>query len=254
MTNLNDLHQRINNCTGCGLHATRVHAVPGEGSDQAQVIFVGEGPGSQEDRQGRPFVGLAGQFLDKMLASVGLKRENVYITNIVKCRPPNNRDPFPGEIAACSKYLDEQIELIRPKVIIPLGRHALANWFPGESIGKVRAKARNVNGQTLFPLYHPAAALHNGSLRSTIEKDFKGVAALLSQAAAPSREKPPESSNPQLNLLDGPQETSVPPKPLSRPTKPANQAGPPTHHAVSAGIPQPLRVSFPFSIQWTLTK
>ena len=184
MPALDELHQRILSCTDCPLHRTRTQAVPGEGSHQAKVMFVGEGPGYQEDRQGRPFIGPAGQFLNELLASVGLKREDVFITNMVKCRPPNNRDPFPGEIAACNRYLVEQIRLIQPQVVIPLGRHALANWFPKETIGKVRAKPRTVQNITVLPLYHPAAALHNDGLRKTIEEDFQAIGRLLQEAPA----------------------------------------------------------------------
>ena len=202
MSTLEDLHQRVHSCTDCPLHRTRTQAVPGEGSPDAKVMFVGEGPGFQEDRQGRPFVGPAGQFLNELLASVGLTREEVYITNMVKCRPPSNRDPFPGEVAACSKYLDEQVRLIGPRVIIPLGRHALANWFPNESISKVRAKPRRIGDVTLFPLYHPAAALHNSGLRGTIERDFQAVGRLLEEAPEPAVAVTKEvSQGQQLSML-----------------------------------------------------
>jgi len=142
-------------------------------------MFVGEGPGFNEDKQGRPFIGAAGNFLTNLLASIGLRREDVFITNMVKCRPPKNRDPLSEEMDACRHYLDEQIAEIMPKIIVPLGRHALARWFPGESIGKLRAQPKNFGAFTLFPLYHPAAALHNGGLRSTIEEDFTKLGALL---------------------------------------------------------------------------
>ena len=153
--------------------------MPGEGAPHASLMFIGEGPGFNEDRQGRPFVGAAGQYLDELLHSIGLNREDVFITNMVKCRPPNNRDPFPGEISACSRHLDAQIQAIKPAVIVPLGRHALARWFPRDSISKVRARPRTFDGITLFPLYHPAAALHNSALRATIEADFAKLGALL---------------------------------------------------------------------------
>ncbi|MCH8200236.1 MAG: uracil-DNA glycosylase [Chloroflexi bacterium] len=193
MSDLQSLAQAINGCTDCGLARSRTHAVPGEGSPQAQLMFIGEGPGFNEDQQGRPFIGPAGQFLDELLASIGLARSDVFITNMVKCRPPNNRDPFPGEMEACSKYLDAQIEAIKPKVIVPLGRHALAKWFPNESIGKVRAKARRFGDITLFPLYHPAAALHNGALRSTILDDFAKLGDLLRAPAPPPEATPAEA-------------------------------------------------------------
>ena len=179
MADLQALHQQIHACQECALHRARTNAVPGEGAPNASLMFIGEGPGFNEDRQGRPFVGAAGQFLDELLHSIGLKREDVFITNMVKCRPPNNRDPFPGEISACSRHLDAQIQTTSPKVIVPLGRHALARWFPKDSISKVRARPRVFDGITIFPLYHPAAALHNGALRATIEADFAKLGSLL---------------------------------------------------------------------------
>ena len=179
MADLQALHQQIHTCQECALHRARTNAVPGEGAPNASLMFIGEGPGFNEDRQGRPFVGPAGQFLDELLLSIGLKREDVFITNMVKCRPPNNRDPFPGEISSCSRYLDAQIDAIKPAVIVPLGRHALARWFPRDSISKVRARPRVFDGVTIFPLYHPAAALHNGALRATIEADFAKLGTLL---------------------------------------------------------------------------
>ena len=195
MADLQTLAQAIHGCTDCGLARSRTQAVPGEGAPQARLMFIGEGPGFNEDQQGRPFIGPAGQFLDELLGSIGLARPDVFITNMVKCRPPNNRDPFPGEIEACSKHLDAQIEAIKPKVIVPLGRHALAKWFPGESIGKVRAKPRRFGGLTLFPLYHPAAALHNGALRSTILEDFAKLGDLL-RAPEPAEQPPRDEAAP----------------------------------------------------------
>lgn len=184
MPDLESLHAAIRSCRDCALCETRTNAVPGEGAFSAELMFIGEGPGFNEDRQGRPFVGAAGQFLNELLASIGLRREDVFITNMVKCRPPGNRDPFPGESEACSKFLDAQIQTIKPKVIVPLGRHALAHWFPNEAIGKVRARPKQFGDITLFPLYHPAAALHNGALRATIEQDFAKLGQLLKQRTA----------------------------------------------------------------------
>ena len=181
MVDLQALHQQIHTCQDCALHRARTNAVPGEGAHNASLMFIGEGPGFNEDRQGRPFVGAAGQYLDELLHSIGLNREDVFITNMVKCRPPNNRDPFPGEINACSRHLDAQIAAIKPTVIVPLGRHALARWFPRDSISKVRARPRTFDGITIFPLYHPAAALHNSTLRATIEDDFAKLGALLKE-------------------------------------------------------------------------
>ena len=205
MAELQALHQQIHSCQDCALHRARTNAVPGEGAPNASLMFIGEGPGFNEDRQGRPFVGAAGQYLDELLSSIGLKREDVFITNMVKCRPPNNRDPFPGEISACSGYLDAQIEAVKPAVIVPLGRHALARWFPRDSISKVRARPRVFDGITIFPLYHPAAALHNGALRVTIEGDFAKLGALLKERE--SHEAPAADDTP--NDTGGSQQLSM---------------------------------------------
>lgn len=186
--------------------------MPGEGSAHAEIMFVGEGPGLNEDLQGRPFIGAAGKFLTQMLGSIGLRREDVFITNMVKCRPPDNRDPLPTEMAACAHYLDDQIAEIAPKIIVPLGRHALARWFPGEAIGKVRAQPKLVDGITLFPLYHPAAALHNGGLRSTIEEDFAKLGALLANlggSASLTQSPTPVASEPAPEPLLAPEPREV---------------------------------------------
>lgn len=227
-------HQAISSCQACALHEGRTNAVPGAGSPHADLMFIGEGPGFNEDRQGIPFIGAAGQFLNELLASIGLRREDVFITNMVKCRPPNNRDPFPGEIEACSKYLDAQIEAIRPKVIVPLGRHALARWFPNESIGKLRAHPRLFDGITLFPLYHPAAALHNGGLRAAIEDDFAKLGELLRQA--------PARTEPQLQPVTASLLDTAPPMPaVAAPlAAPVQEAATPDEP--SAGIEPPSSV------------
>lgn len=193
MSELTDLHEKILVCPDCELCQSRTRAVPGEGPENVEVMFVGEAPGWHEDRQGRPFVGPAGHFLNELLASVGLRRDQVFITNVVKCRPPNNRDPLPKEIEACRKYLQRQLELINPKLVVTLGRHALDWFLPGETIGKSHGVARRGNdGRYVLPLYHPAAALHQQSLRKTIEEDFKKLPAILDearrQAAAPSQQ------------------------------------------------------------------
>ena len=171
-------------CTACTLAEKRTNAVPGEGSPTADLMFIGEGPGFYEDRDGRPFVGPAGKFLEELLASIGLTREDVYITNMVKCRPPNNRDPLPGEIEACRPYLDEQMETLAPKVIVTLGRYSFAKFFPGESISRARGKPRTWMNMMLYPSYHPAAALHNPGLRSTIMDDFSRLPSLVDSVAA----------------------------------------------------------------------
>jgi uracil-DNA glycosylase len=171
--NLAAIAKRVNACRDCALHKGTTQGVPGEGDADAGIMFVGEGPGFYEDKQGRPFVGAAGKFLDQLLASIGLDRKKVFITNIVKHRPPNNRDPQPDEIEACSKYLEEQIEVIEPKVIVTLGRHSMQRYFPGESISRVHGQPRRKDGQIVVPMYHPAAALHQQSLRNVIEADFR---------------------------------------------------------------------------------
>lgn len=166
-------------CT-CALKNEATQAVPGEGSASADIMFIGEAPGKKEDELGVPFVGTAGKFLAEMLATIGLKREDIYITNMVKYRPPNNRDPLPEEIDACRQWLHEQIKIIQPKVIVTLGRHAMEHFVPGEKISEVHGQSflqtlPGIGTKTFFVLYHPAAALYNGSLRATLIEDFKKI-------------------------------------------------------------------------------
>ncbi len=183
MTDYPDLVQRISTCEKCSLSQGRNKSVPGDGSLDADIMFVGEGPGFHEDRQGLPFVGPAGNLLNEMLSSIGLARQDVYITNMVKCRPPNNRDPFPAEIRSCSPYLDAQIGLIQPKVIVTLGRYSFAKFFPNESISRARGRPRNWQGLVIYPMYHPAAALHNPGLRPAIQRDFSTLPKLIREVA-----------------------------------------------------------------------
>jgi DNA polymerase len=162
----------------CGLGDTGAQAVPGEGSADADIMFVGEAPGKKEDLEGRPFIGAAGKFLNNMLESIKMSRSDVYITNIVKFRPPNNRDPLPNEIESSWPWLQAQIEIIQPKLIVFLGRHALNRFFPGEQISKVhgnliKKKFKKISVENFFALYHPAAALYNGGMRETLMNDFK---------------------------------------------------------------------------------
>lgn len=182
MTELESLYAAIKACPDCDLCKTRTKAVPGEGSPTAEIMLVGEGPGYNEDQQGRPFVGAAGKFLDELLASIGTRRSEVYITNVLKCRPPNNRDPLPNEVEACRKYLLRQIELIRPRLIVTLGRFSLAWFFPRDSIGKAHGQLRRLGNQYLYHVYHPAAALHAGNLRKVIQEDFARIPAALEKA------------------------------------------------------------------------
>jgi uracil-DNA glycosylase len=179
MNTLAEIAARVSTCPDCDLCRSRARAVPGEGPADAKIMFIGEGPGWHENQQGRPFVGPAGQFLNELLASIGLKREDVFITNVVKCRPPGNRDPLPDEIAACSKYLDRQLELIKPRMIVTLGRYSMARFFPNARISQIHGQARKENGVIYFPMYHPAAALHQASLRATVEADMLKIPALL---------------------------------------------------------------------------
>jgi DNA polymerase len=200
MSGYETLLEKIRSCTLCTLSEKRTQAVPGEGSLDADIMFIGEGPGFYEDRDGRPFVGPAGQLLEQLLASIGLDRQEVYISNMLKCRPPNNRDPLPGEVKACKPYLDEQIELIAPKIIVALGRHSFGKFFPDESISKARGKPRTWNGTIVYPMYHPAAALRNPRLRTSLEDDFRSLTTLLEDSPAEYQE-PKEESTEQLSLF-----------------------------------------------------
>lgn len=163
----------------CSLRAGCLQAVPGEGNPDSQVVFIGEGPGRVEDEQGRPFVGPAGQLLVKLLANIGLKREDVYITNILKCRPPGNRDPLPIEVDEHHAFLQRELDLIQPKLIVLLGRHALHWFLPAEQISKCRGKAKRQGQYVFFSLYHPAAALHNPNLLNDLQADFLKIPAVL---------------------------------------------------------------------------
>jgi len=197
---LRELAEQIAVCPKCDLSKTRGRAVPGEGNPNADIVFVGEGPGFHEDQQGRPFVGAAGKFLDELLASIGLNRKGVYICNVIKCRPPGNRDPLPGEIAECKPWLDQQLEAIKPKVIVTLGRFSMTRYFPGQAISRIHGQPRRIDGVMVVPMYHPAAALHQGSLRRTIEDDFKKLPALVKDALA-REETPAEPEAVQMQLL-----------------------------------------------------
>jgi uracil-DNA glycosylase family 4 len=160
----------------CALSRSRIQAVPGSGDPQARIMIVGEAPGKNEDEQGVPFVGAAGQLLNKLLASIEIPRSEVYITNIIKCRPPGNRDPLPEEVAACSPYLDRQVAMIRPAVILLLGRHAVQRLLPGlDGISKIHGSLVERGDRAYVPLYHPAAALYNGFLVETLQADFRRV-------------------------------------------------------------------------------
>ena len=190
---LEALATEIRACTACPLHRSARQAVPGEGSAESGILFLGEAPGYNEDLRGRPFVGAAGQLLDQLLAGIGLDRSKVFITNVVRHRPPENRDPLPDEVAACHVWFERHLAALRPAVIVTLGRHAMYKFFPGESITRVHGKPRRKDGLVIFPVFHPAAALHQPSLRADLVADFSALAAFLRTVSpAQSAAKPPE--------------------------------------------------------------
>lgn len=181
---LNKLNAEMMRCSACVLRQTCRTVVPGEGSAEAEIMFIGEGPGQKEDELGRPFVGAAGKFLDEMLAGINIKREDVFIGNVVKCRPPGNRDPLPDEVAACWPWLMEQIRIIDPKIIVTLGRHSLERFLPGKKISAIHGRAMRrempeIGKRVFYALYHPAAALYNGGMRDVLIKDFRRIPKVL---------------------------------------------------------------------------
>lgn len=207
---LKEVAAEVSICPKCNLCKTRTKAVPGEGDPHAKVMFIGEGPGFHEDKQGRPFVGPAGYFLEELLSSINLKRADVFITNVVKCRPPDNRDPLPEEINACNEYLERQIAAIKPQVIVTLGRYSMAKFFGNEKISAIHGRARKKDGSICIAMYHPAAGLHQASLKDTIRADFKKIPLVIAEAerleaegemktleAAQPKEEPPQ----QLSLF-----------------------------------------------------
>jgi DNA polymerase len=171
-------------CMNCALHRSRKKAVPGEGPADAEIMFIGEGPGFHENEQGRPFVGAAGKFLDQLLAQAGVTRADVFIGNVVKCRPPENRDPQPDELAACNEYLERQIEAIDPSIIVTLGRFSMNKFMPGAKISQVHGQMRKVGERYVIAMYHPAAALHQAALKPAILADFAKLPELLKEARA----------------------------------------------------------------------
>jgi uracil-DNA glycosylase len=197
---LDQLNKQMLACSQCVLRGTCQRVVPGEGSAIAEIMFIGEGPGKKEDELGRPFVGAAGKFLDEMLGSINLKREEVYIANVVKCRPPGNRDPLPEEVGTCWPWLLEQIKIIDPKLIITLGKHSLERFLPGQKISQIHGKAlrREIPGigkRVIYTLYHPAAALYNGGMRGILIQDFKKIPKVLEAAKKPEENMVQEKIN-----------------------------------------------------------
>jgi uracil-DNA glycosylase family 4 len=201
-------NELIRTCPWCPLALTRTQAVPGEGPATSEIMLIGEGPGFHENEQGRPFVGAAGQFLDELLAQAGLKRAEVWIGNVVKCRPPGNRDPLPDELAACNEYLERQIAAVNPKIVITLGRYSMGKFLPGAKISAVHGQMRRFGHRFVIAMFHPAAALHQASIKPTIIQDFAQLPKLLEQARAALKSSPadqptksPEDEPKQLNLF-----------------------------------------------------
>lgn len=178
---LQEIAEEIRNCSLCELCRGRATPVPGAGNPEAEVLFIGEAPGMHEDRQGLPFVGNSGKFLNEMLESIGWSREDVFVTNVVKCRPPGNRDPLPDEIMACASHLDSQIAALDPVMIVTLGRFSMARWFANERISRIHGQPREVGKRVVVPMYHPAAALHQPSLRETIKADMQKLPVILDE-------------------------------------------------------------------------
>ena len=199
MSALTELYEEIALCQQCEIAKFRTNVVPGEGAEEADILFIGEAPGWHEDQQGRPFVGPAGQYLDELLASINLTREQVYIANVIKCRPTGNRDPLPVEMRNCHKWLQRQIELICPKMIVTLGRYSMAMFFPGKSISKIHGTAQKRDNVIYYAMYHPAAALHQQSLRQVIEADMRKIPSLLAEAKNITEAEPQPQ---QLKMFD----------------------------------------------------
>jgi len=199
---LEAIENRVRTCHLCLLADTRKNAVPGAGNPDADIMLIGEGPGHHENEQGIPFVGAAGKLLDELLAGIDMKREDVFITNVLKCRPPGNRDPKPEEIDACRAYLDGQIELIDPRLIVTLGRFSMARWFPGLRISAIHGKPKRIGARMVVPMFHPAAALHQPKYRPMLHEDFKQLPDFIAQLQAEGElETAVEQRPEQLSLL-----------------------------------------------------
>ena len=201
MSELASLYAQVTQCQQCILGQGRTNAVPGEGPADATIMFIGEGPGFHEDRLGRPFVGAAGKFLEELLEEIDMSRSEVYITNVVKCRPPGNRDPKPEEILACKAYLDRQMELIRPRLVVTLGRFSMQRYFPGASISRIHGQPKRMGNVIYYPMFHPAAALHQPRWRSVVEEDMLRIPVLLAKLDEIEEEAPPPPQAQQLSLF-----------------------------------------------------
>ena len=193
---LEKIAAEVRGCTLCDLHKTRTKAVPGAGKFDAEILFIGEGPGYNEDKQGLPFVGRSGDYLESLLKLINLKRGDVFITNVVKCRPPENRDPLPIEITTCKPYLDQQTGLIDPLIIVTLGRYSMARYFPNGKITQIHGQAKIDDGRAYYPLFHPAAVLRNPALQSQMETDFRRIPDILEKVRKlrDAGKKPPPSA------------------------------------------------------------
>ncbi|MBN1219502.1 MAG: uracil-DNA glycosylase [Anaerolineae bacterium] len=200
--NLPQIARAVHDCARCPLaQQGRSRAVPGEGNPKADIMLIGEGPGFHEDKQGRPFVGASGKFLNELLNEAGYKRQDVFITNVIKCRPPNNRDPEPEELEACKPYLDRQIELINPKVIVTLGRFSMYRFFPGASITKIHGQPQRMGNRLVVPMFHPAAALHQVRWRPLIIEDFRRLPQFVAEMTIVRKSEKSNSSDPEQMSL-----------------------------------------------------
>ncbi|HVM30119.1 MAG TPA: uracil-DNA glycosylase family protein [Candidatus Limnocylindrales bacterium] len=230
---LEAIASEVSTCTRCPLSVGRTNAVPGEGSAETEVVFVGEGPGFNEDQQGRPFVGAAGTLLNSLIRAIGWRREDVFITNVVKCRPPGNRDPEPAEIAACAPYLRRQLEVLDPALVITLGRHSMQTFMPGARIGQAHGTLRQAEPGTgardasVLAMYHPAAALRQNSLRETMLEDMaRAPQALIDSRARRDRTSPQSGAEAAETL------------PQARMDVQAPAAGPPVEGSASMAAPE----------------
>ena len=199
---LMQIAKEVSVCTNCELHHTRKKSVPGEGPAHAEIMFIGEGPGFHENEQGRPFVGAAGKFLDNLLAQAGVTRADVWIGNVVKCRPPENRDPLPDELSACDAYLERQIEAINPSIIVTLGRYSMSKFMPGAKISQVHGEMRKVGNRYVIAMFHPAAALHQAALKPAILADFAKLPDLLKEARVGLGKSEPAQKIKEVNAED----------------------------------------------------
>lgn len=206
---LTQIAKDVSVCTKCVLHKERKKSVPGEGPASAEIMFIGEGPGFHENEQGRPFVGAAGKFLDQLLAQAGLTRADVWIGNVVKCRPPGNRDPLPEELTACDIHLEGQMQAINPSIIVTLGRFSMGKFIPGAKISAIHGQMKKVGDRFVIPMFHPAAALHQAALKPAILADFAKLPELLKQARAARGKSAPVGEKVEETPREEPKQLSL---------------------------------------------